>query len=112
MVQALGRCAAARIRDPRLVRGLASVHREPCGWCGFPLRELLAACDWAVARSRYVVVDLVVWRAEDGSVYLRDTQRSGIYEEPAWSAFWALPAAERGRRIRAVVERSGDGLAS
>jgi hypothetical protein len=110
VMQAIGRCAATRIRDPRLV--LASVHRASCGWCGFPLQELLAACDWAVVRSRYVVVDLMVWRGEDGSIYLRDTRRSGIYEEPAWSVFWALPAGERGRRIRAVVERSRDGLAA
>ncbi len=112
VMQAIGRCAAARIRDPRLTRGLAAIHRDPCGWCGFPLRELLAACDWAVTRSRYVVIDLLVWRGEDGSVYLRDTLRSGIYEEPAWSTFWALPAFERGRRIRAVVERSRDGVAA
>ena len=110
VMQAVGRCAAARIRDPRLVLG--SIHRETCGWCGFPLRELLAACDWAVARSRYVVVDLMVWRGEDGFAYLRDMHRSGIYEEPAWSDFWTLPTTERGRRIRTVLERSRDGIAA
>lgn len=110
VMQAIGRCAAARIRDPRLVSG--SVHPRPCGWCGFPLRELLAACDWAAARSRYVVVDLMVWRGEDGSAYLRDMHRSGIYEEPAWSAFWTLPTTERSRRIRTVLERSRDGIAA
>jgi hypothetical protein len=112
VMQAIGRCAAARIRDPRLVRVAGSIHREPCGWCGFPLRELLAACDWATTRSRYVVVDLLVWRGEDGSIYLRDTHRSGIYEGPAWSAFWVLPTSERSRRVQGAVAASREGLAA
>lgn len=112
VMQAIGRCAASRIRDPLATRVAGSIHREPCGWCGFPIRELLAACDWGAARSRYVVVDLMVWRGEDGSVYLRDTHRSGIYEGPAWSAFWTLPAAERSRRVQGAVAASREGLAA
>jgi hypothetical protein len=112
VMQAIGRCAAARIRaaGPLVLAG--PIHPAPCGWCGFPLRELLAACDWAAWRSRYVVADLLVWEGAEGSTYVRETGRADTYGEPVWAAFWALPSSERARRIEAAVTASRAGLAA
>jgi hypothetical protein len=112
VMQAIGRCAAARIRAVGSIPLAGPIHPAPCSWCGFPLRELLAACDWAVGLSRYVLVDLLVWQGADDSVYIRNSGRAGHYEEQSWAAFWALGPSERARRIETAITASQAGLAA
>ena len=108
--QAMGRCAL-----DRQVRGdgasfasaigrLRFVHPVRCAWCEYPLGELLAACDWATWASRYVASEFAVWVGADGSTEARSTGRTGIYEQPEWAAFFALPAGDRRERVRLATD--------
>lgn len=97
VIQALGRCAASRIRWEGKPPSLTS--HKTCTWCDVPLDELLKACDWATHESRYVTSDIVFWRNHDRTnTYVREL-RSSVYENPVWRDFWALPREERERRI-------------
>lgn len=105
-MQLMGQCAASRFRDslamPRPLR-TGAIHPTACGWCDYPLRELLAALDWATWSSRYLIVRLAVWRRselpEDRlSAYVRELA-VGEYQHPAWKAWWALSRSERARRL-------------
>lgn len=107
VMQAIGRCATAEGQRlggfPKL---LSSTHDTTrCAWCDWPLLERLAACDWAVFRSRFIEAEFAVWYADQdlgkGARYWRLT-RQDVYENPTWAAFWALPAAERQARIEAA----------
>ena len=102
VMQAIGRCATAELqRMGGFPKELSSTHdTRRCGWCDYPIAERLAACDWAVFRSRYVDVEIAVWRGK-GSTHER-TLRQDVYENPTWAAFWALPADERQARISAA----------
>lgn len=112
VMQAIGRCAAARVRMTGGPSIGGAIHPRPCGWCGFPLEELLAACDWATWHGRHVVSDLLVWRLTDGSLYLREAGGSGAYGDPATFAFWSLSPSERGRRVAAAIAASREGIAA
>ena len=113
VLQAIGRCAVSRSElwgvgtgGAKLLRAVGvATHPEECGWCGYPTDELLAACDWATFRSRYVEAEFAVWHADPerltGATYQR-TLRQDVYENPTWAQFWALPTAERQARIRAA----------
>jgi hypothetical protein len=105
VMQAIGRCAASRVRWGEGVIRLGSVHPEPCGWCSYPLRELLRGLDWALYMSRLVTTERLVWRGRDRTEYVR-VVRSEEWDNPRHAAFWALPAAEREARILAAVEAS------
>lgn len=102
VMQAIGRCAFAELqRMGGFPKTLSSTHdTTACAWCDYPIAERLAACDWAVFRSRYVEAEFAVWRGK-GSDHLR-TLRQDVYENPAWRDFWALPTDERQARIRAA----------
>lgn len=95
--QAAGRCAANRTRFGGIVPGV-SIHPDRCGWCDYPLEELLAALDHASFLSRYVVSEYIRWEAKDGT-YTRSTGRAGTYENPAWARFFSQ---DRGLRALAV----------
>jgi hypothetical protein len=105
VMQAIGRCAAARIRWGQGVIRLGSVHPGPCGWCGYPLVELLRALDWALYMGRLVTSERLAWRGRDRTEYVR-VIRSEEWDNPAHAAFWALPADQREARIQAAVEAS------
>lgn len=103
VMQRIGICAAARVRDSiaTTIFGPHAGHPGPCDWCEYPLEMLLAACAWAVWSSRYVVAEFLVWHQGEGSAvtYIRDGGRSGIYENPAWHDYWALPRRDRRYRL-------------
>jgi hypothetical protein len=104
VMQAMGRCAVARQRGVLgvpVVRG--AIHGVPCGWCDYPLAEVLRALGWAVWRSRYVLARLLVWDGLNGSVYVR-SRPTGAYLEPSWAVFFGRPRAEREHLIRRVIE--------
>lgn len=84
--QAIGYCVANRTRYGGMFDGL-SIHPSPCGWCDYPMSELLIALDWAVWISRYVTTEYAVWFTKNGR-YNRSTGRSGEYLNPEWQAFW------------------------
>lgn len=110
VMQAIGRCAAWRLRaklpGPLLLDSAA--HPRPCGWCEYPVAELLRACDWATITSRYVVAEFLQWWqyphadiGKKGLAYHRQGT-DGVYLNERWAAFWALPTDERTRRIAAA----------
>jgi len=107
VMQAIGRCATAELqRMGGFAKVLSSTHdTRSCAWCDYPIAERLAACDWAVFRSRYVEAEFAVWYADQdrrsGATHQRTT-RQDVYENPTWAEFWALPAADRQARIRAA----------
>lgn len=93
--QAIGRCAAARVRLAGAVFG--SLHPGECGWCAYPVDELLRACDYATWQSRAVVAEWATWTFRDRT-YRRSTNRHG-YDNPTFAAFWNAPASVRQRDI-------------
>jgi len=111
VMQAIGRCAAARIRDtlPWPAVELGRVHGEPCGWCGMPLELLLAACEWATWWSQYLTSERLTWTGAAESLYIREVRRCE-YQQPAWRDFFALPGAEREAAIAAVTASSREGV--
>ena len=98
VMQAIGRCAAFRGRSPEGYRPKGGVHPAACGWCSYPLKELLAACDWATWASRYMLSEYVTWWGYEGSTYSREV-RSREYENPRWRDFWASSVYDREERI-------------
>ncbi len=95
--QAAGRCAASRIRGID-IRSLAprSIHPQPCRWCPTSLPDLLRALDHAVFMSRFITSEYIVWPTKDRDApYVRDTGRTGTYENPAWASFFALDRDDR-----------------
>lgn len=95
VAQAIGRCAASRIRFSGMALRPHAMHPTTCGWCDFPLDVLLAACDHAAFVARCIDVELLVWVFEGGREYARSTGRTGEYDNPEWRDFFALPV--RGR---------------
>ncbi len=105
VMQAIGRCAAASVQLQGGIE-MRSLHDATrCAWCIYPAAERLAACDWAIFRSRFVVAEMAVWHSDPvarrGSTYQR-TLRQDVYENPTWAAFWGLPVSERERRVTAA----------
>lgn len=122
MAQAIGLCAAARIRNRDAAGSLGFTglgHRGECGYCTYPLDILLRTLDHANWLGGYLVVDLAVWPTRDGSSYVRETGRAGEYAHPAWARFFdgTTPAtaghtrAEREHlrsvRARAIADELG-----
>lgn len=111
VMQAIGRCAAYRVRlkMPGVMPLVAAAHPKACAWCEYPVAELLRACDWATVTARYVVTERLTWRQypnhpdprERGQSYHRGG-RDDVYLNDAWAAFWALDAAAREARIAAA----------
>ncbi len=111
VMQAIGRCAVYRQQNAAGLSFLSRIHeRDHCAWCAYPLSELLAACDWGVFRSRYIVQEFAVWYrdqdARKGARYALPT-RADVYENPTWADFFALPPAERRARIEAAQYPEG-----
>lgn len=104
VMQAIGRCAVYRLQNKVGLSLDSSLHdRNRCAWCGYPLEELLRACDWGVFRSRYIEQEFAVWYADQekrkGARYALPT-RGNEYENPVWRAFFEDP--ERRARIEAA----------
>lgn len=105
VIAAIGRCASWR-QAQRLGPVIPGwVHPEPCGWCGYPLTELLRALSWATWASGHLESESLVWEGSGGSTYVRpgDPER---WEHPAWAAFAALPRDAQTARVVAAVEAS------
>ena len=110
VIQAIGRCAANRVRGRYTL--LSGAHPRECSWCPYPLPLLLEACDWATYMSRYIVTEVLIWRkGTDGPdrhvTYIRGG-RSDVYENQVWAAYWALPVAVRSERILAAMYETTD----
>ena len=103
VMQAIGRCAASRVRGLPLGDSIAGIHPRECGWCQYPKDELLAACDWATWSSRYLISEVFVWSADERWITYERGIRGGEYENPAWRAFWDLHPKERIRRVEALL---------
>ena len=105
---AIGRCASARWRTGGgdvVYFVPASTHPEPCGWCGYPLPELLRALDWATWHGQLITSESAVWR-RDGTWYRRPTDRVGKFANPRWAIFEALPESEKAYAVSRVVKAS------
>lgn len=96
VMEAMGRCATARTMADGVRLPIHAIHPAECGWCEYPLEQLLAACDWATWHSRWLSAEVWIWRGQ--GVYAR-TVRADVYDNPAWARFYALPARERRYRI-------------
>lgn len=104
--QAIGRCLVYRTRFDAPGHLVASeLHPTTCEWCDYPTEELLKANDYARWRSQYVRLEVAVWTFADGQTYLRDTGRSGAYDNPAWAEFFAMPIEPSARRYAAAMRR-------
>jgi hypothetical protein len=108
VMQAIGRCASHRSRHPDLPpEGWSGIHPQPCEWCDYPLAELLAGCEWAIWHSRYLLVEMLIWRqSADGPGRHITYERPGVagsYTEPAWRDFWALEPGVRRAMIEAAM---------
>lgn len=106
---AIGRCALARVRwadaPPPLARSGIARHTGRCGWCDYPLTELLVALDWSALFSGRISSERLLWRGADGTSYTREI-RSDVYENESWEAFHALPLAEQHQLVDEAVEAS------
>ena len=97
---AIGRCATHRQRnegifDPRH----AWVHPDRCGWCEYPLDELLIALDWSTWMSG-LVSEVWVW---PGGV--TRTVKDNVYENPTYQAFASMTPFDQRRIVdRAVAD--------
>lgn len=117
VMQAIGRCAVARTMSPlpgKLVIGEADkVHPVRCGWCDYPLQDLLAACDWSTWFARYRVAELLTWRkGEEGRDHWITYSRGGgapVYENPLYAAFWAQANDERELLVQDAIRGSQSG---
>lgn len=95
--QAAGRCAASRVRGVNLP-GLSpgAIHPNRCRWCDTPMPDLLRSLDHATFMSRFVMTEYIAWPTKDRkSPYMRASERVGVYENPAWAAFFALAPDDR-----------------
>lgn len=102
---AIGRCATWRAGQ-RLGPVLPGrVHPSECGWCGYPVPELLRALSWSTWASGHMVSEHLVWEGAGGSSYTRPGHPER-WEHPAWAAFAALSPDERAARVEAAVEAS------
>ena len=109
VMQAIGRCAAyqVRLKLPGLKPMLDVAHPGECAWCGYPVAEMMRACDWATVISRYVVTERLTWHqwpsqpvGQRGLSY----SRGGLddrYLNDAWAEFSALEPDQRMARVHA-----------
>lgn len=107
VVCAIARCATFRAAQALDVAPLlpGRVHPSECGWCSYPLPELLRALSWATWASGHMESEALVWEGADGSTYLRQGGPER-WEHPAWAAFAALTPQQRTERVLAAVEAS------
>lgn len=110
VMQALGRCAAYQVRRklPGLMPLVAKAHPGECAWCGYPVAEMIRACDWAVVTSRYLATERLSWlqwplaKPGDRGVSYSRSGQSGVYVNGAHAAFWELCPDVREARIQAA----------
>lgn len=106
IMQAIGRCAAARVRwddaPPLMTKG---VHPAPCGWCEWPIEELLVACSWDVWKSGHIGSETMTWEGANGSHYTRGG-RHDVFTSPTHAEFWATPRDAREARVQAAIAAS------
>jgi hypothetical protein len=109
VMQAIGRCAAARIwdslpsdRQPRpLAIAITNAHPAECGWCSDELEELLAACDWATFEGRTQTAEWLTWKQERNGEQATYQRRVPVgVRSQRHADFWALSWRERSDRIR------------
>lgn len=110
VMAALARCASSRTRWG-VPAAIDFAHRDPCGWCDWPLEQLIAACSWSVWYSRDRTTSLNVWlRDPDASPSSTDTywRQAGALgpTNPAYRAFDELPRRDRESRVLAAVAAS------
>lgn len=106
---AMGRCAISRMRGVGRSAGMPWVDsfHSSCGWCEYTVDMLLDALDWALWFSRWLVVELYVWRqAASGPgyyvTYIRSTGRSG-YQQPDWARFSSMSGEDQTRVVDSVL---------
>ena len=105
VMAAIGRCASWRSAGTLGTAVPGWVHPEPCGWCSYPLPEMLRALSWATWASGHLEAEALLWEGADGSVYARPGQPER-WEHPAWAAFAALPREAQTARVMAAVQAS------
>ena len=94
----IGRCATNRLRSGSALPNGAGTHPVRCGFCDYPLRELLLALDWCTWWSRFVISETYHW-----PTYSRTT-RTKVFEQPAFAAFDALTDREQAYRVAEVMK--------
>lgn len=101
---AIARCGVSRQRHAERFGGvsLTGVHTARCGWCDYPLAELLAALDWSIVESCMVTSEVWSWASEP---YTR-TVRINEYEHPDYRAFAAMSGDDQRRAIALAVAAS------
>jgi hypothetical protein len=107
VAQAMGRCATSRsLKGDSGAMFSQSVHPGECGWCVYPLRDLLEALEHAVWRSQTVEAEHEEWRFAGGARYVRSTGRDGHYDNPEWRRFWTMSRFERAAEIAHAGDRT------
>jgi hypothetical protein len=104
-MQAMARCVTARTWDRSIGAMPGGIHPAACGWCDYPIEEVLKACDWATWHSRYLTTEYAVWHGAEHSSYARSL-RGNVYENPTWHAWFALPQAERSYAVAQAASRT------
>lgn len=97
---AIGRCATNRLRFGMPLPSGAGLHPKPCGWCDYPLDQLLLALDWSAWFSRFIVSESMHWPNYSRQV------RSNVFENPRWAEFDTLTRKEREYRVEQAIEAS------
>ena len=111
VIVAMNLCAIAR--NPWAAPRQANErHPGPCGFCEYPVSELLLAISHATYFARLVRDHLLVWKGEDGATYVRAGHEDGVYLNQRWADFEALHPAEQRRYAAEVVEAVREGAAA
>lgn len=104
VMQAIGRCAVGRIAPPKGLSTPASIHDvSRCGWCEYPVDELLKACEWAQYQAMYLTAEMIVWHEDPvkrrGARYIR-WMRGDQYTGTTYSEYFARPHYDREEDVR------------
>lgn len=103
---AIGRCATHRQRHGSVYGVLVpgNTHPERCGYCDYPLAQLLRALDWWAWHCQSITSEVWTW---SGDAYTRSIGGGkSRYENPTVQRFSDLPASDQRFLVDEAVKRS------
>lgn len=108
VMQAIGMCAASRVR--RSLPQFAAIdvpHPATCQFCDLPLDELLAACDWSTFEGRTQTAEWLTWtQKRDGTTVSYQRRMAMHARNERHERFWSLAQSRRADLVRQAQERA------